>query len=419
MANTSTSYIFHLINTIPDENALLEKMETYLTETHAKAKDESDRTALHLLAAKGYAKAVEKLIEAGAVVDAPSRFGTPLEIGIKGGHLGVTKILVSRQANLLQQDKEYFSPLHWAAKTPDASLALKLVHVLIKEGVDVDIQGGNRVWPIHIAVERGEIALVKKLLSDKVINAKSSGGKTALQLAYEHGHEEIASLLMKQGADINCNHGPDGKKLIDWAAEHHQNAVVELLLEKGANVKDCYQLLFWASKNDRPVIVKNVIDATLWQGPDSTSAKGWTALDYAAFSGSVESVKLLLAAGAKVNHQDKFGHSSLELAAYKGHTEIAKLLVEKGALVNIQSSKGYTPLMEAIKKNHMETAGALENLGADWNVQDKNDWTAYHWAQHVQDSFSMPTTISLECMEEAPSSDHLDMVDAAFERGEW
>jgi ankyrin repeat protein len=60
---------------------------------------------------------------------------------------------------------------------------------------------------------------------------------------------------------------------------------------------------------------------------------GYTPLMGAAYSetGSVESIKLLLKAGADVNSRAPTGDTALQLARRRGNTEIVDLLVKAGA----------------------------------------------------------------------------------------
>ncbi len=62
---------------------------------------------------------------------------------------------------------------------------------------------------------------------------------------------------------------------------------------------------------------------------------GKAALKMASLRGDSEVVKLLLDAGADMNHVDSNGVTALELASFKGHIEIVQLLYKKGALRNL------------------------------------------------------------------------------------
>ncbi|MFH1114641.1 MAG: ankyrin repeat domain-containing protein, partial [Pseudomonadota bacterium] len=59
-----------------------------------------------------------------------------------------------------------------------------------------------------------------------------------------------------------------------------------------------------------------------------------TALMYAASSGHVQAVKLLLSKGAEVNAGDVDGRTALIGSARGGHKEVMLMLLQKGANVN-------------------------------------------------------------------------------------
>ena len=92
---------------------------------------------------------------------------------------------------------------------------------------------------------------------------------------------------------------------------------------------------------------------------DTGNAFGKTALMYAAQYGFMDSVKILLEAGADINAQTNKGNldnkycfenicimngerTALMYAVQEGNLEIAKYLVEKGADINLKDSKGMT-----------------------------------------------------------------------------
>ena len=73
--------------------------------------------------------------------------------------------------------------------------------------------------------------------------------------------------------------------------------------------------------------------------------RGATPLMHAAAFGNLETLKLLLDAGADVNARNDFDATALLWAARD--PEKARLLIEHGADVNAQSKQGRTPLMVA------------------------------------------------------------------------
>ncbi len=95
---------------------------------------------------------------------------------------------------------------------------------------------------------------------------------------------------------------------------------------------------------------------------EAKSERGFTALNLAASGNHPEAVKILLAAKADVNAQNKRnGASALHIAADTGNHEVVKMLIEAKADVNLKDLEGRTPLSvtrsDKVKKL-LEKAGA-------------------------------------------------------------
>jgi ankyrin repeat protein len=74
---------------------------------------------------------------------------------------------------------------------------------------------------------------------------------------------------------------------------------------------------------------------------------GGTPLHWAAESGHLEVVALLLEKGANVNAQNQHGETPLHRAAWDGHLEVVRLLLAKGTNVEAKDRDGLCPLAVA------------------------------------------------------------------------
>jgi hypothetical protein len=114
-----------------------------------------------------------------------------------------------------------------------------LVQLLIQRGeADVELEDSNHERPLHLAVETGQIAIVKLLMSKGAdVNAQGGYHGNALQAASLRGNLAVVKLLLSKGADVNTQGGNYGSPLRAALANRHQD-IAELLLSKGANLRD-------------------------------------------------------------------------------------------------------------------------------------------------------------------------------------
>ncbi|HEY7115009.1 MAG TPA: ankyrin repeat domain-containing protein [Tepidisphaeraceae bacterium] len=167
------------------------------------------------------------------------------------------------------------------------------------------------------------------------LEAESSRGpapQPALVAALGQGKFNAITPLLDHGADLNQG-DISGVTPLMRAAE--SSAIVKQLLDRGAD-------------------------------PNAVAAlRGDTALIRAAEIGNVQSVKLLLAAGAKVDHANTLGQTALYRAAEANWPQIVDVLADAGADVNRMTRDGWTPLTTAVSRQGKETVLALVRHGAN------------------------------------------------------
>jgi uncharacterized protein len=116
---------------------------------------------------------------------------------------------------------------------------------------------------------------------------------------------------------------------------------------------------------------------------DEINAKdqyGWTALMYAADSGNLEIVKLLLQAGANVSEENNKEQQALTYAIISGHISVVEELLKAVVDVNTRSSDGSTHLMGAASRGRLEIVEMLLKWGANPNIKDIYGATAWSYA---------------------------------------
>jgi ankyrin repeat protein len=114
--------------------------------------------------------------------------------------------------------------------------------------------------------------------------------------------------------------------------------LVRFMIQHGADpdpiVDDGYTSLLTAVESDDPASIQ-ILSLLIEAGADihRTGTNGWTPLHMAAARGHVEKARLLIAAGASVNHRKEIDASETPLieAASQGRGGMVRLLLEQGA----------------------------------------------------------------------------------------
>ena len=149
-------------------------------------------------------------------------------------------------------------------------------------------------------------------------------------------------------------------------------------------------VLIWAGVNGHIESVKVLIAAGAdgnAKYEDTKYRDNRTLLMYAADGGQLEMVKVLIAAGTAVNAKDESGVTALMHAAGGGHTETVKVLIAAGANVNAISDYGRTALMSAAGGGHAETMKILQAAGAKLKGGGESKLACIRTAHYIPDSW--------------------------------
>ena len=143
--------------------------------------------------------------------------------------------------------------------------------------------------------------------------------------------------------------------------------------------------LFQAIRNgDVPTVKRHLTKAEV----NATDPRGVTPLMHAAAFGNIETLRVLLDAGAEVNGRNRMDATALLWAA--GDAEKARLLIERGADVAIQSKQGRTPLMAAASwPGNSRVVALILSKGTDARSQDRLGNTALSLAAKAGDLHSV------------------------------
>ena len=102
----------------------------------------------------------------------------------------------------------------------------------------------------------------------------------------------------------------------------------------------------------------------------------------AALNGHLATARRLLDAGADPNAEDKGGYTVLMLAASRGHGDLVRLLIARGADLDHQEpGAGWSALLWAAKDGRQDSVAILLSQGANPNLQDVDGRDARDWAR--------------------------------------
>jgi ankyrin repeat protein len=224
------------------------------------------------------------------------------------------------------------------------------------------------------------------------VNARDAEGNTPLILASFYASPECVELLIEKGADVNSANKAGATPLIRAATDYEKS---RLLVAAGANIQ-----VRTAGLGNTPLILaarrpgnSRTVKLLLARGADATERNdaGISPIISGAASGDVETVRLLLDAGAKADDFPKSDHpraadsaagmrTPLMWAALHNDVRMIRLLLERGADPNRSTYYG-NPLSHACWHDNFEAAKLLIARGANVNAPDAiANFTPLHWA---------------------------------------
>ena len=224
------------------------------------------------------------------------------------------------------------------------------------------------VMEILKAASAGDLKRVKELLEHdpRLLRARDRLGNTALILAVDSGHHEVAELLLNSGVkpdiyeaaaigrtelletltekapELVNSFSPEGFTPLALAAHFGHREAVEFLLAHGADINaisknelavtPLHACLYGRRIEVATVLIDRGADVTIKRGGNQIPRSGWTALHYAASYGFVELIDPLLKHRADVNARDNEDKTPLDVAIEANQPKIAEILRLKSAL---------------------------------------------------------------------------------------
>lgn len=245
--------------------------------------------------------------------------GSALFQACNSGKMDMIRLLVAAGARANGENGAH-SPWLSAAGHGDAGI---LRILLSAPQIDVRETETRGRTALHLAAERGHVAVVRLLLLPEVVGLRDEDGHTALHLAVRANFLKTARVLWDHAPE--SLHEPDrlGRKAIHLAAAGPELALLEQLVSR------C--------------------------GVESPDAEGMGPLHHAVKAGKTDAVRWLLQHAARVNATDAAGWTPLHLAAQDGWLDVIDVLLENHAdLLLIGFSPPHSALEAAAAAGQVE-----------------------------------------------------------------
>ncbi|KRZ22449.1 Ankyrin repeat domain-containing protein 29, partial [Trichinella pseudospiralis] len=189
--------------------------------------------ALFIAAQGNYITIVKTFLEVGCDPNYSMSDGShSLFVAAQNGHLEVVKILLQNGAD------DGATPLWISCQMGHASI----VRELLLWGANVDEARKDGATPLFKASHKGHTAVVEELLEFDPCLGLLANGETALHAACLFGHQEIAKMLIRAGADVQLPNQVRKKTIVNcisWCFGVCQRARVLLIY---ASVGQKYKL---------------------------------------------------------------------------------------------------------------------------------------------------------------------------------
>jgi ankyrin repeat protein len=335
-----------------------------LTDPNAVFAYMNGRSQLMLAAEAGNGDVVSYLLERSSIdINQEDPQGdTALDFACRRGHLLVVELLVAAGARVETRASNNRGALFSAAQGGN----VEVVKFLVEEVGVESVVNRNGETAFLRAAQAGSVAVVEYLLGRPATNIhqKNFQGLGALHLACAGAHLEIVKLLVRAGLRVNPQSSDAWGPLSSAAIGGDLQVFKYLVEEAGADelrvYRDGQTVLMCAARKGNVDIIEYLLGRPGVDIHAKTRTKGETALGFAGRNGQVEAMRLLIAAGARVEAGPSDEWWPLFSAALGGSLQAVKFLVEEaGADESRAGRDGVTPLIKAASMGHTEVVEYL------------------------------------------------------------
>ena len=362
--------------------------------------------ALHIAVTKSNIDIVTLLLDQDVNVHSVTIDGkTPLHIAVDKGKETIVQKLLTQKADPNLKDATGNTCLHLAVQVKEGAkpcmqkgagnsgtftasykkCSIQTVQAIVHHGGDVNAVNNKGQTPLWFACCDGQGDLVKILLEIGTDpNSTDRDGDSCLHAAiYGCCSFQTIQEIVDCGAHVNSVNKEGATPLL-LACSTAQTELVKILLKAKADPNIAYAdgeaslhaaVAAYCSKET----IQEIIDC----GADvnAVNKRGRTALLLGCFYRQMDSVKVLLGAGADPAIADEEGFSCVH-AAIDGRCskDILQALIIHGAQISAKRKDGTNALLRACTTGQSESVQFLLEAGADVNIASPNGNTCLHEA---------------------------------------
>jgi ankyrin repeat protein len=269
--------------------------------------------------------------------------------------------------------------------------AIGVVTTLLNKGADPEARDGDGFTSLHYACESGFTRVTEMLLqrTPSLMNSTTNSGSTPIHVACKNRWYKVIIVLIQHGATLSVVDN-EGKTPLVVTCKEKDAVSVRILVQRvkwllqqlslnDARRFGCSEALHLACSLGTDLeIVRKLLEVTDIDSPDD---QGLTPLHQACKHDfpQIDLVEILLNVNGDVNAVSIDGFTPLHFAAASGHLEILRLLLNTNEVqVNAETKERKTPLGLACLVGHTDAVDLLVRHGAEINKPNEEGNTYLH-----------------------------------------
>jgi ankyrin repeat protein len=260
--------------------------------------DQNGLTALKSAASKNNVKSMDLLVRAGARVNITSPEKSALYHAIEGNGLDAVKYLLRHGADPYRL-YNMISPLHASVFTQNADIVKEMI-AATKPRI-----ASHGVGPLNTAIRNGYDNIATLLIRAGVNLNSTSDPEMPLVMASIFGRTQIVRLLLRGGANVNQVDAVYREPPIAHALDHeHFDVACVLIREGGAKIPAVYMERFITHIPREITVAENVLK-TMFSAVSDINTSRNKLLKIAIMNNEPAMVKVLMDLGATYNPRDQ------------------------------------------------------------------------------------------------------------------